>query len=47
MLFFYHFGATWAPPNGPIKVVKGRQVGCGGYFQFGVQMFMLSPSEAQ
>jgi hypothetical protein len=27
MRFFGHFGAIWAPPNRPIKVPKGPQVG--------------------
>ena len=26
MLFFFHFGAIWAPPNGPKKVLKDLQV---------------------
>jgi hypothetical protein len=27
MLFFFHFGAIWAPLNGPKKVLKGLLVG--------------------
>jgi hypothetical protein len=27
MLFFLHFGAIWAPPYEPKKVLKGPQVG--------------------
>jgi hypothetical protein len=27
ILFFHHFGAIWAPPNRPKKVLKGPQVG--------------------
>jgi hypothetical protein len=27
MLFFSHFGAIWAPPNAPKKVLEGQQVG--------------------
>jgi hypothetical protein len=27
MLFFFHFGAIWAPPNGPKRVPEGPQVG--------------------